>query len=322
MSNNKAFHGFPPRPNLQGYTAVPNSFFDEVLPTINNMSELKILLAVFRKTYGWVKEIDQSTGQPIYKLEDEISYSQFEKLTGLSSSSIATGLTRAQSNGYLEKVQQGDYSGLTSAYRVVTTDGKPQSKTQAKPESKPKAPTAPPIQRLDLGDDDVQIPKQIKGLSLADITGGLENGKPIPPKTEKDSLIDEIFGSTPTKPEPVSSEKTPHQDFISNWYRCYYSTQNIKYPTITGKEHGHIKSLLKDYDLPILVKAMEFYFLNYKNKMGTVPVSPPTITIFYSWRTTIIPFSQTGIITPPSGTRNSREFEQDKWESGDDFFDN
>lgn len=327
MTDHEQFNGFPARPNLQGYVPIPNVFFDQVLPNINNMSELKILLAVFRKTYGWVKEIDQMTGQPIYKLEDEISYTQFEKLTGLSSTSIATGLSRAQSNGYLEKVQQGDYSGVTSSYRIVTADG---SKPRP-PKPKPKPPqtppqqqikTPPPVVRLDLGDEDIQVPKQIKGTTLADITGGLVNGKPAPPKSEKDNLIDEIFGTLPAKSvEPKVKESTPHQQFISNWYRCYYSTMNLTYGNLTGKEHGHIKSMLKDYDLPVILKAMEYYFQNFKNLEG-VPSDPPTITVFYSWRKKIIPFSQ-GIVTPTNNkpSRNAREFESNKWE-GDDFFDN
>ena len=324
MTNDKTFNGFSPRPNMTGYTALPNEFFDKVLPQINNMSELKILLAVFRKTYGWVKEIDQQTGQPIYKLEDEISYTQFEKLTGLSSTSVATGLTRAQSNGYLEKIQQGNYSGTTSAYRLVTTDGSkpdvPKPRVQApKPQEQQKTP--PPIVRLDLGNEDIEVPKQVKGMSLADITGGLVDGKPAPPKSEKDNLIEEIFGTTPTKPEPKGKESTPHQQFISNWYRCYYSTLNLTYGNLTGKEHGHIKSMLKDYDVSVLIKAMEYYFQNFKNIEG-VPTDPPTITVFYSWRKKIIPFSQ-GIVTPSNNkpSRNAREFQQDKWE-GDGFFDN
>lgn len=319
-----SFHGFPPRPNLTGYSAIPNSFFDEVLPKINNMSELKILLAVFRKTYGWVKEIDQNTGQPIYKLEDEISYTQFEKLTGLSSTSIATGLTRAQNNGYIEKVQQGTYNGTSSAYRIVTTDGtkpKPQSPAP-KQKEEPTAPIGFTPQKLNLGDEEVSVPKTIKGTSLADITGGLVNGKPAPPKSEKDQILDDIFGNPPPQPEPKESQVTPHQQFIKEWYRCYYSTQNIKYPNPTGKEHGHIKALLKDYDIGTLIKAMEFYFNHYKEGIGTVPVTPPTLTIFYSWRTTIIPASVNGIV-PKAGNkqnRNAREFDENKWE--DDFFDN
>lgn len=327
------FQGFPSRPNLQGYTAIPNVFFDEVLPQINNMSELKILLAVFRKTYGWVKEIDPNTGQPIYKLEDEISYSQFEQLTGLSSTSIATGLTRAQNDGYLEKVQQGNYSGVTSAYRIVTSDGtKPKPQIPQPPKEQPKKTQSQQasVQYLTVDDNDVAVPKRF-GTSLEELTTGGQKEiletyqKELSP--EKQDILGEIFGSTSAqKPEPKKEKQsTPHQEFIRNWYRCYYATQNIQYPTITGKEHGHIKSLLKDFDITNLVKALEFYFTHYKEGIGTVPITPPSITIFYSWRTTIIPASQTGIVPKANNNkpnRNSREFDEQKFNEGDDFFDN
>lgn len=332
MSENN-FGGFPPRPNLTGYTAVPNIFFDEVLPNINNMSELKILLAVFRKTYGWVKEIDQSTGQPIYKLEDEISYSQFEQLTGLSSTSIATGLTRAQNDGYLEKVQQGNYSGVTSAYRVVTSDSIPQKpRVQPTPptpsQPKQQEPEKPSVQYLHVTDEDVPVPRQI-GTPLANFTStGLqkeveESYQPaLTP--EKEDLLGEIFGSATTStPEPKKKEKqkTPHQEFITNWFRCYYSTLNVSYGTPTGKEHGHIKGLLKDYDISTLVKAMEFYFKHYKEIEG-VPADYPSITVFYAWRKKIIPASQHGLIKgSKKPSHNAREFDEVKFKE-DDFFDN
>lgn len=328
MSNSK-FEGFPSRPNLQGYTALPNVFFDEVLPNINNMSELKILLAVFRKTYGWVKEIDPNTGQPIYRLEDEISYSQFEKLTGLSSTSIATGLTRAINDGYLEKVQQGNYSGVTSAYRIVTSDGsKPRPQPIPEPEkSKPQKQNKPPVKYFPVDDGDVDVPKRI-GTSLETLMTGQQKeveatyNPSLSP--EKEDILGEIFGSTSTpEPEPKKEKKkTPHQEFISNWYRCYYSKFNLTYGNLTGKEHGHIKSLLKDYDLPTLIKAMEFYFKNH-DKIEGVPNDYPSITIFYSWRKKIIPASQHGIIKQDNKpSRNAREFDEQRFQEEDDFFDN
>lgn len=315
MSNK--FQGFSPRPNMTGYTAIPNEFFDEVLPQINNMSELKIILAVFRKTYGWVKEIDQKTGQPIYKLEDEISYSQFEALTGLSSTSVSTGLTRAQSNGYLQKVQQGNYSGVTSAYKIVTTDGsKPSPQGPSNPSTPPQQKAKP--QYLDLGSEDIKV-NQPLGRSLADLTGA--NSYESPQLTnEKQDILNDIFGSPSAQTsKPKEKPKSPHQDFISNWFRCYYSKLNLTYGNLTGKEHGHIKALLKEYDIPTLVKGMEFYMNNYQSLDG-VPTEYPTITIFYSWRKKIIPASLHGEIK--STKRNEREFKEKNWTEGGDFFDN
>jgi hypothetical protein len=314
------FHGFPPRPDLQGYTAIPNVFFDEVLPNINNMSELKILLAVFRKTYGWVKEIDQNTGQPIYKLEDEISYSQFEGLTGLSSTSVATGLNRAITNGYLSKVQQGNYSGVTSAYRVTTTDGsKPAPQIPKKETPAKKTSGKPKPQYLDLGDEDVKVNKPL-GQSLADLTGTSTDSY-SPPKLsgEKEDILSDIFAEEKPKKKEKEKPKSPHSIFISNWFRCYQSRLNMPYGNLTGKEHGHIKGMLKEYDVDALVKAMEYYMMNY-DKMDGVPNEYPNIAIFFGWRKKLIPASIHGEVK--KGKRNAREFNEKDWTEGGDFFDN
>ena len=318
------FNGFPGRPDLQGYTAVPNMFFDEVLPQINNMSELKILLSVFRKTYGWVKEIDKN-GQPVYKLEDSISYSQFEKLTGLSSTSIANGLTKAINDGYLEKVSQGDYTGAISSYRIVTQEKKPQPKTPNKkeiPESKPKQ--RPVI----LDDSDIDIKGKPLGISLDSfLQPGSTDGKSSPfqpPKTETESMIEDILGSTaPQLPTNKKKDKEPpnHSKFISRWKALYFSNFNVDYGNFTGKEHGHIKKLLKDYDVSTVLKAMDFYFKNYQSLEG-VPSEYPTITIFYSWRQKIIPSSINGVIPSNNKKRNAREFDENAFKVEDDFFDN
>ena len=328
------FQGFPPRPNLTGYTAVPNVFFDEVLPNINNMSELKILLAVFRKTYGWVKEIDQATGQPIYKLEDEISYSQFEQLTGLSSTSIATGLTRAQNDGFLEKVQQGNYSGTTSAYRVVTNDGS-QIVVQPQPNIPQHAPTnepkTAPIQYLPMDDSEVAVPKSV-GTPMASLietnpSGQVDKTYNQALSPEKKDILGEIFGSTPTtKSEPKEKKSTPHQEFMKCWLRLYRTTLNVPYGNFTGKEHGHVKSLLKEYDLPTLIKAMEFYFKHYK-EIDFLPSDHPKLAIFYGYRKSIIPASQHGLVNKPNNKtqkpnqRTTREFDPNKFDEGDDYFD-
>ena len=53
------FEGFRPRTELEEFTCVPNEFFDEVMSKVDGY-ELKILLAIFRKTYGWAKRIDEN----------------------------------------------------------------------------------------------------------------------------------------------------------------------------------------------------------------------------------------------------------------------
>lgn len=306
----KKFQGFPQRPNLQGYTAIPNMFFEEILPRINNMSELKILLAIFRKTYGWVKEIDQKTGQPIYKLEDSISYTQFEKLTGLSSTSVATGINRAIKDGFIKKTQQGNHTGTVSTYKIVTEDD------YTEEISNEFHPTYLEIGSL----DDVNTEGKPIGTPLFEVLEGeTKDSNPLQLTNEKKEILDDIFGKSP-KEEPEKEKKpSPHQQFISHWLSCYLSKFNVKYGNISGKEHGQIKNLLKEFDLDDIKRAVTFYFENY-DKISGVPKGYPTISIFYGWRKTIIPASIHGLVEKKE--RNQREFDETKWESGGDFFDN
>jgi hypothetical protein len=70
---------------------IPNAFFDEILPEIDTLSEMKVTLAVIRKTLGWHKE------------EDLLSYSQFERLTGLSNYGVTAGLKPMLARGAITR---------------------------------------------------------------------------------------------------------------------------------------------------------------------------------------------------------------------------
>ena len=126
------FKGFKPRQDLSGFTAIPNEWFDEVLAKIDNLAELKIVQAVFRKTYGWVE--NWHNGEAVFKIEDGISYSQFAELTGLSSASIAEGIKRAIEHGYIVQLKKGNfYTSESSVYKIRTIDDKLPEKPQEKP---------------------------------------------------------------------------------------------------------------------------------------------------------------------------------------------
>ena len=68
------------------YTQIPNRLFDELLPLMG-AAELKVTLAICRKTFGW------------HKKRDRISISQLEKLTGLSHQGVITGLQQGMNRG-------------------------------------------------------------------------------------------------------------------------------------------------------------------------------------------------------------------------------
>jgi len=75
-----------PAPN---YTQVPNHIFD-VMADMQG-SELKVVMAVCRKTFGW------------HKKRDKLSLSQLIELTGLARHSVLTGIELAIERGILAK---------------------------------------------------------------------------------------------------------------------------------------------------------------------------------------------------------------------------
>jgi hypothetical protein len=81
-----------PAPN---HTQNPNKFFDDWLPEITHLSELKVVLAVIRATFGW--------HEPSAKL----SLSDFEERTGLTRPSVIEGIQLAMSDGYIGREKDG-----------------------------------------------------------------------------------------------------------------------------------------------------------------------------------------------------------------------
>lgn len=78
------------------YTQIPNVFLDEQMPKIHSLSELKVVMAVMRKTFGWQKD------------EDEISISQLEDLTGLSRPSVNEGVKAALQHKIITRRKVGN----------------------------------------------------------------------------------------------------------------------------------------------------------------------------------------------------------------------
>jgi phage replication O-like protein O len=75
------------------FTSVPN----EILDTMADMeeSELRVVLGICRKTFGW------------HKVRDRLSLTQLEKLTGLSRTAVHAGITAAMTRRIVERVRCG-----------------------------------------------------------------------------------------------------------------------------------------------------------------------------------------------------------------------
>ncbi len=80
-----------PQPN---YTQVPNLLFDDLLSTIGE-AELKVVLWIARKTFGWHKDSDQ------------ISLSQLMTATGMSRQGVLNGIENGISHGLIGRIPHG-----------------------------------------------------------------------------------------------------------------------------------------------------------------------------------------------------------------------
>ena len=120
------FEGFRPRSKLEQFTAIPNEFFDEVMKNVNG-NELKILLSVFRKTYGWVIGSDDK-GNPVYKTQDSISLSQFQDITGIKSiNTVKKYLKSLIDKGYIIQTEDYDAKKNKSASYALHKNNKHQN---------------------------------------------------------------------------------------------------------------------------------------------------------------------------------------------------
>lgn len=98
MSDPQSPSGFA-APN---YFAVPNVYADELLERVETLSELKVTLAIFRRTFGW------------HKREDTISLTQLQADTGLGRAAVVEGLKRATKHGVVTAVEPKRKGGATT----------------------------------------------------------------------------------------------------------------------------------------------------------------------------------------------------------------
>jgi len=111
------FSGFPePKSN---FTPIPNLFLDEVLSTLKE-AELKVLLYIFRRTYGWQKEGDCIS---LSQFENGIVTRKGKRLdygTGLARSTVNEALKSIVKKGYILRFIPGKGSQRRSHFFLNT----------------------------------------------------------------------------------------------------------------------------------------------------------------------------------------------------------
>lgn len=95
-----------PVPN---FTQTPNILFDEWLPKLG-MAELKVLMVIMRKTFGW------------HKVKDRISLSQLQKITGLERKHVSNGIKGLVAKKLITKVVIGRPGFQETYYELIVIE--------------------------------------------------------------------------------------------------------------------------------------------------------------------------------------------------------
>lgn len=89
-------------PQLEdGYTRIANELLEALIKACLSGQEFKIILAVFRKTFGWK---NPETGKS--KIWDNISYTQFQQLTGINRRSVGKVIKSLKNKNILDSSQE------------------------------------------------------------------------------------------------------------------------------------------------------------------------------------------------------------------------
>lgn len=91
------------------YTQTPNDLFDHWLPFLKEV-ELKVLLIIMRKTFGW------------HKIKDRISISQLQKLSGSTETNVIKAIKGLIAKGLINKEVIGPNGRQETYYELVITE--------------------------------------------------------------------------------------------------------------------------------------------------------------------------------------------------------
>lgn len=97
------FKGFPKRsPVMDSYTPVHNIFFEEILASLTSLAEVKLMLAIYRNTFGIIESRDEN-GNLVYRENYTVTLRQLSDQTNISEQAVNEGLKKLLEKGLIEK---------------------------------------------------------------------------------------------------------------------------------------------------------------------------------------------------------------------------
>lgn len=212
-----------------GHSAIANELLDAIIKTYFSSTEHAVFWAIVRKTYGW------------HKKTDRISYTQFEKMTGINRRHIAPALKRLILRNIITQIGNGqnlEY-GIQKDYEAwlplpkqvtdtVTQTGNGRTITQT-------------------GNGQPQpLPKQVTEQTITDLSN-----TPLPKQVTE-----------PLPKQVITKEKkeTIQKKYIYTPIFEFWNSKNIiKHKKLVPQMETAIKSALKHYSENEIRQAIENY---------------------------------------------------------------
>lgn len=284
------YKGLPKPDDMDGnFTQVPNEYYDEVLPRLTSMAEIKVVEIIMRKTYGWHKE------------QDQISYSQFKEATGINSNgTIQRGIEGAAEKGLIEVIKTSE--NKANIYRMVYKESEEETIESEEPEE---------MEDFDKEELGIETRVNEKDKALAELFDKQKEDMDTIKKPKKKK------GRQSFKDKPL--EEWNCNDLLYYFGDRYKQQLDLPYPPISGKQRKLAKKLIDDseYSTLELVKAVNYYLENY-DKLDFLPNDYPAWNIFYGYRDSIIPRAL--LDKEPNKTKtgknSTREYEEVSEEEG------
>jgi len=91
---------------VPNHTQTPNELFDDHMRTMTG-AELKVILAICRKTFGW------------HKAQDLISTSQMMEMTGLSNRAVIDAIRKLMARGLVARRKIGEHKTDSYEYALI-----------------------------------------------------------------------------------------------------------------------------------------------------------------------------------------------------------
>lgn len=93
------------------HLAIPHDYFEEICSQIDNVAELKIVLYIYRHTFGFAKDAEKSKHLTVedFMIGRDSKNGRMDRGTGLSEMSVRNGIKKAVKHGYVVFEIKGNY---------------------------------------------------------------------------------------------------------------------------------------------------------------------------------------------------------------------